>query len=123
MDKHIEVVEHLGTLGLRQHRQVLDHRVFDKQIAGHIDAVAVYVELMADLDDTVLVLEVLGEFVEQERSFVKEDIFGEGVVAVYDTQFLLLHRLLEHIPVDDVQGLARLVFRETLRLQRQDVVE
>ena len=102
---------------------MLDHRIFDKQIAGHIDTVAVYVELMADLDDTVLVLEVFGELVEQERAFVEENIFGEGVIAVDDVELLLLHWLFEHIPVDDAQGLARLVFREALRLQRQDVVE
>ena len=84
MDEHIEVVEYLGTLGLRQHRQMLDHRVLDEQIAGHIDAVAVYVELMADLDDAVFVLEVLGELVEQERTFVEKHVFGESVVAVDD---------------------------------------
>lgn len=41
-------------------------------------------ELMADLNNAVLILEVFGELIEQERAFVEKHVFGESVVTVDD---------------------------------------
>lgn len=63
---------------------MLDHRVLDEQIARHVDTFAVHMELMADLNNAVLILEVFGELIEQERAFVEKHVFGESVVTVDD---------------------------------------